>query len=69
MTLPEGPQGVLAFTSDYIKANPQVSVDFKRIIAEGDLAAVHSHLKPNPQTQRVAVVDIFKVENGKLVEH
>ena len=47
---PDGPQGIRAYASDYIKANPQLSMDFKRIIAEGDLVAVHSHLKPNPKT-------------------
>ena len=44
-------------------------MDFKWIIAEGDLVAVHTHLKPNPQDSGVAVVDIFRVEDGKLVEH
>ena len=66
---PDGPQGVLAYASDYIKANPQLSMDFKRIIAEDDLVAVQSHLKPNPEDRGVAVVDIFRVEDGKLVEH
>lgn len=48
--------------SDYIKTNPQLHMDFKRIIAEGNLVAVHSHLKPNPQDRGMAVVDIFRVE-------
>jgi predicted SnoaL-like aldol condensation-catalyzing enzyme len=55
--------------SDYIKTNPQLHMDFKRIIAEGNLVAVHSHLKPNLQDRGVAVVDIFRVEDGKMVEH
>jgi predicted SnoaL-like aldol condensation-catalyzing enzyme len=66
---PDGPQGVIAFASGYIKANPQLKIDFKRIIAEGDLVVVHSHLKPSPSDRGVAVVDIFRVQNGKLVEH
>ncbi|MCJ7762229.1 nuclear transport factor 2 family protein, partial [Candidatus Bathyarchaeota archaeon] len=44
-------------------------MDFKKIIAEGDYVAVHSHLKPNPSDRGMAVVDIFRVEDGKLVEH
>jgi predicted SnoaL-like aldol condensation-catalyzing enzyme len=31
--------------------------------------AVRSHLKPNPKNRGVAVVDIFRVENGAIVEH
>jgi len=44
-------------------------MEFKRIIAEGDLVAVHSHIKPNPSDLGRVVVDIFRVEDGKLVEH
>ena len=51
------------------KSNSQLYMDFKRIIAEGNLVAFHNHLKPNPQDRGVAVVDIFRVEDGKLVEH
>lgn len=66
---PDGPQGVIEYATGYLKANPQVHIDFKRIIAEGDHVVVHSHLKPSPSDRGVAVVDIFRVENGKLVEH
>jgi predicted SnoaL-like aldol condensation-catalyzing enzyme len=66
---PDGPQGIIAYATGYIKANPELHMDFKHIIAEGTLVAVHSHLKPNPTDPGMAVVDIFRVENGKLVEH
>jgi len=44
-------------------------MEFKRIIAEGDLVAVHSFIKPNLSALGMAVVDIFRVEDGKLAEH
>ena len=44
-------------------------MEFKRIIAEGDLVAVHSFIKPNPSALGTAFVDILRVEDGKLVEH
>jgi len=66
---PDGPQGVIAYAAGYLKANPELRLDFKRIIAEGDLVAVHSFLKPNSSDLGRAVVDIFRVEDGKLVEH
>ena len=40
-----------------------------RFIADGDLVAVHSHLRLSPETRGTAVVDIFRLENGKIVEH
>ena len=65
----EGPQGVIAYASIYNKNNPQSHMDFKRIIAEGDFVVVHSHLKPNPSDRGESIVDIFRVQDGKLVEH
>jgi predicted SnoaL-like aldol condensation-catalyzing enzyme len=66
---PDGPDGVVAFATGYLKANPQLSIEFKRIIAEGEYVVVHSHQKRNPTDRGEAVVDIFRVEDGKLVEH
>jgi predicted SnoaL-like aldol condensation-catalyzing enzyme len=66
---PDGPDGVVAFATAYLKANPELSMDFKRIIAEGEYVVIHSHQKRNPKDAGDAVVDIFRVEDGKLVEH
>ncbi len=65
----DGPQGVLEYALPFIRANPDMRMDFKRVIAEGDLVAVHSHLIPNHSDIGRAVVDIFRVEDGKLAEH
>ncbi|MEE7462694.1 hypothetical protein MFUR16E_16175 [Methylobacterium fujisawaense] len=39
------------------------------MLAEGDLIAVHSHAKVNDEDRGKAIVDLFCVENGKIVEH
>jgi predicted SnoaL-like aldol condensation-catalyzing enzyme len=44
-------------------------LDFKRDIAEGNLVALHSHMVREPGNRGMAVVDIFRLENGKIVEH
>jgi predicted SnoaL-like aldol condensation-catalyzing enzyme len=43
--------------------------DVKRMVAEGDMVMVHSHLIRQPGERGTAVVDIFRLENGKVVEH
>lgn len=46
--------------------------EIKRIIAEDDLVVVHSHgtyESDDPNFRGEASVDIFRVENGKIVEH
>ena len=48
---------------------PEGIWEVKRIIAEDNMVVVHSLAKPTPAALGMAVVDIFKVENGKIVEH
>jgi predicted SnoaL-like aldol condensation-catalyzing enzyme len=43
--------------------------EVKRIIAEDNMVVVHSLSKPAPKTLGTVVVDIFRIENEKLVEH
>ena len=59
----------IAFLGGHVKQNPQCSTDIKRVIAEGDLVAIHNNPKANPNDRGSAVVDIFRIENGKVVEH
>ena len=37
--------------------------------ADGDYVILHVHAVREPGTRGVAIVDIFKLENGKIVEH
>jgi len=39
------------------------------VIADGDLVVLHVHSTQNTQDCGEAVVDIFRVEQGKIVEH
>ena len=52
-----------------MKVNPKLHFDFKRLIAEANLVAVHSHLKLTPDDRGSAVMDVFRLDNGKIVEH
>lgn len=48
--------------------NPGKALDVKRAIAEGDLVAVHSHVRLKPEDRGGAVVHIFRFEEGRIVE-
>jgi predicted SnoaL-like aldol condensation-catalyzing enzyme len=65
----DGPQAFLAYMSWLLSTFPDVKVEFKRFIAEGDLVVVHSHVKRDPAGRGSAVIDIFRVDNGKIDEH
>ena len=43
--------------------------DIKRVVAEGDLVVLHVHSRTTISDRGRAVVDIFRVFNGKIVEH
>ena len=53
----------------YFRAFPELTVSRKRVVAEGDLVAVHSHYVNAPGERGLAVVDLFRVQGGKIVEH
>ncbi|GAA4043753.1 nuclear transport factor 2 family protein [Streptomyces shaanxiensis] len=65
----DGVEGVKSGLGGYFEAFPQLKVTPKRVIAEGDLVAVHSHYVNAPGERGQAIVDLFRVRNGKIVEH
>ncbi|GCB43236.1 nuclear transport factor 2 family protein [Streptomyces sp. NL15-2K] len=67
--IPDGVAGVKAGLGAYFAQFPQLRVTPKRIIAEGDLVAVHSHYVETPGERGRAVIDLFRVRDGKIVEH
>jgi len=67
--VPNGAEPFYSYFEGYFKSHPQAHVDIKRIVAEKDLVVLHLNSKETPQSRGRAVVDIFRVENGKIVEH
>ncbi len=54
----------------WIRANtPQSRASIKRVLADGDLVMLHVHSQDKPGERGVAVVDIFRVADGKIAEH
>lgn len=65
----DGRDAVIKFLGDRFAQNPTVSYRVLRIIAEGDLVAVHFHTTATPQDRGTVIVDIYRVKNGKIDEH
>jgi predicted SnoaL-like aldol condensation-catalyzing enzyme len=64
-----GPEPFIQTVKQLTQIFPELRMESKRIIAEGDLVVLHSHLILKPGDRGSAVVDIFRLENGKIVEH
>jgi predicted SnoaL-like aldol condensation-catalyzing enzyme len=65
----DGKQAFIDFVNAFAKANPGLHIEVKRVVAEGDLVAVHVHLTLSPTDRGTAAIDFFRLENGKVVEH
>lgn len=64
-----GAEPVRGFFKSFYAGNPQATVVIKRTLADGDLVAIHYNMKMKPDDRGYAVVDIFRIENGKIAEH
>lgn len=67
--VPDGIAGGLKGLGGLVAKNPQTHIYIKRTIAEGDLVVDHNLTTSNPGDRGTAIVDIFRLENGKIVEH
>ena len=65
----DGTEPFIGYVKWLASTSPDFRFEFKRFIAEGDLVVVHSHLVPSKGARGTAVMDIFRLENGKIVEH
>jgi len=66
---PDGIEGFRGFVQFIKDKFPNSRSEFKRTFAEGDYVIVHVHAVREPGTRGSAIIDIFRLENGKIVEH
>ena len=65
----DGHQGVAEFVREFKERYPRHRYHVKRAIAEGDYVVLHLHGKDGLYPHGEAVIDIFRVIDGKVVEH
>jgi len=65
----DGPEGLKKFLDFLREKFPNSHSEIKKVFADGDFVILHVHAVREPNTPGAAIVDIFKLENGKVVEH
>ncbi len=65
----DGPEGLKAFLAYLREKLPDYHSEIKHVFADGDYVIVHVHNVPTPGARGNAIIDIFKLEDGKVVEH
>ena len=66
---PDGPDGFRKFIGFLREKFPSSHSEIKRSFVDGDFVILHVHSVREPGSRGRAIVDIFKLENGKIVEH
>jgi predicted SnoaL-like aldol condensation-catalyzing enzyme len=64
-----GPEGVLDFVRWVYSQSPDHKARIVRSYVDGDYVILHVHIMNGVEAENIAVMDIFRVENGKLMEH
>jgi predicted SnoaL-like aldol condensation-catalyzing enzyme len=65
----DGREGVTKFIS-WLRSNyPDSHMEIKRAFSDGDMVILHCHWVRSPDELGNAVVDFFRIEDNKVVEH
>jgi predicted SnoaL-like aldol condensation-catalyzing enzyme len=64
-----GSASFISFFTEHFKSDPQARSTIVRSAVDGDLVFLHVHSTSNPQDRGNAIVDIFRVDHGKIAEH
>jgi predicted SnoaL-like aldol condensation-catalyzing enzyme len=65
----DGAEGFKAFLGFLREKFPDSHSEIKQVFADGDYVILHVHSVREKGSRGRAIVDIFKLENGKIVEH
>jgi predicted SnoaL-like aldol condensation-catalyzing enzyme len=68
-TAADGAEGLKRLVTFLKEKFPNSKSEIKRVIAEGDIVVLHVHSVREPGQRGRAIVDMFRLENGKIVEH
>lgn len=67
--VPDGKAPFLAYFTEFFRQNPQSRARIVRSAVDGDLVYLHVHSTNGTKDRGQAVVDIFRVRGGRIVEH
>jgi predicted SnoaL-like aldol condensation-catalyzing enzyme len=62
-------EGIKNFIQFLREKMPDAHWEMKRVFADGDYVITHGHFVSKPGDRGMAVMDIFRLEDGKVVEH
>ena len=67
--VPDGKEPFVSYFTQFFQDNPEARTRVVRSAADGDLVWLHNHSISNSEDHGDAIVDIFRVKDGMIVEH
>jgi predicted SnoaL-like aldol condensation-catalyzing enzyme len=67
--LGDGTEAFNGFVHGFRGQFPEMHLEVKRAVAQGDLVVTHSHMTLTPGEPGMALADFFRFEGDKVVEH
>ena len=64
-----GREGLFRIFLNRYKKYPELSMSIKRSASEADLVWLHLHVKRTPDSLGAAMIHIFRMQDGMVVEH
>lgn len=68
-TVPDGKAPLVNYFSGFFKENPEFRNRIVRSAADGDLVWLHVHSTTGNEDHGKAIMDLFRVQDGMIVEH
>jgi predicted SnoaL-like aldol condensation-catalyzing enzyme len=65
----DGIDGFKTFVGFLKQTFPNLRGEIKRVFADGDFVILHAHGIRAPGQRGSAIIDIFRLDDGKIVEH
>ena len=66
---PDGAEAFIGYVHHMRGRFPELQLQIKRTVASGDLVVTHSRFQLTPGDRGLATADIWRVREGKIVEH
>lgn len=67
--VPNGAAAFYGYFEGFFRTHPQASLDMKHVLGDGDLVMVHSLFRTGAQDRGQAIMDLFRLDHGKIIEH
>jgi predicted SnoaL-like aldol condensation-catalyzing enzyme len=65
----DGAEAFIAFVHSMRSQFPEMRLEIKRVITQGEMVVTHSHMTLTRGEPGLALADFFRFEEGKVVEH